>query len=60
MTQKERGDKNDLMKEHEEAAREWAKMHNQKSPEEILMSQVLAGYGRNSQRDKDRERFSRG
>ena len=48
------------MKEHEEAAREWAKMHNQKSPEEILlMRQVLAGYGRNSQRDKDRERFSR-
>ena len=59
MTQKERGDKDDLVKQHEEVAREWVKMHYPKSPEEILMRQVLAGYKRNSLRERDRERFFR-
>ena len=59
MTNQERDDRADRIKQHEEAAREWVKMHYPKSPEEILMRQVLAGYNGNSLRERDRERFFR-
>lgn len=51
--------KEELRKQYAELAKGLDSINNPKSPEEILMEQVVAGRGRNSAREKDRERFFR-
>ena len=54
-----KSDKEELRKQHAELARGLAEINNPKSPEEVLMNQVVADYRRSSARDKDKERFFR-